>query len=89
MSQSRTWENLVGRSAGFWHWFYPELQSIFPGALGSVDEQSFLRSVSAIRPGPIRGDADEVTYGLHIILRFELEQDLLAERFPLEQLPEE
>ena len=60
-SQSRTWENLVGRSAGFWHWFYPELQSIFPGALGSVDEQSFLRSVSAIRPGPIRGDADEVT----------------------------
>jgi carboxypeptidase Taq len=87
-SQSRTWENLVGRSRGFWRWFYPQLQPLFPEALGSVDEDSFVRAVSAIRPGLIRGDADEVTYGLHIILRFELEQELLAGTVAIRDLPE-
>ncbi|HMI28149.1 MAG TPA: hypothetical protein VK490_00495, partial [Gaiellaceae bacterium] len=60
-SQSRLWENLVGRSQGFWRWFYPRLQPLFPDTLGSVDEDTFVRGVSAIRPGLIRGDADEVT----------------------------
>jgi len=87
-SQSRMWENLVGRSSGFWRWFYPQLQAIFPAALGGIDEASFVRSVSAIRPGLIRGDADEVTYGLHIILRFELEQELLAGTVEVRELPE-
>jgi carboxypeptidase Taq len=87
-SQSRTWENLVGRSRGFWRWFYPQLQLLFPDALGSVDEETFLRAVSAIRPGLIRGDADEATYGLHIILRFELEQELLAGTLAIRDLPE-
>jgi len=87
-SQSRTWENLVGRSSGFWRWFYPTLQPLFPEALGSVDEETFLRAVSAIKPGLIRGDADEVTYGLHIILRFELEQELLAGTLAIRDLPE-
>jgi carboxypeptidase Taq len=87
-SQSRTWENLVGRSPGFWHWFYPQLRALFPDALGGVDEPSFVRSVSAVRPGLIRGDADEVTYGLHIILRFELERELLAGTIALGDLPE-
>ena len=87
-SQSRMWENLVGRSQGFWRWFYPQLQPLFPDALGSVDEASFVRAVSAIRPGLIRGDADEATYGLHIILRFELEQELLAGRIAIRDLPE-
>ena len=87
-SQSRTWENLVGRSRGFWRWFYPQLQPLFPDALGSVDEETFVRAVSAIRPGLIRGDADEVTYGLHIILRFELEQELLAGTLAIRDLPE-
>jgi carboxypeptidase Taq len=87
-SQSRTWENLVGRSRGFWRWFYPQLQPLFPDALGSVDEATFVRAVSAIRPGLIRGDADEVTYGLHIILRFELEQELLAGAVAIRDLPE-
>jgi carboxypeptidase Taq len=87
-SQSRTWENLVGRSRGFWRWFYPQLQGLFPDALGDVDEGSFVRSVSALRPGPIRGDADEVTYGLHIILRFELERELLAGTVAVHDLPE-
>ena len=87
-SQSRTWENLVGRSAGFWRWFYPTLQGLFPERLGSVDEAAFVRSVSAVRPGLIRGDADEVTYGLHIILRFELERELLAGTVGVDELPD-
>jgi carboxypeptidase Taq len=87
-SQSRMWENLVGRSRGFWRWFYPQLQPLFPAALASVDEESFVRAVSAIRPGLIRGDADEATYGLHIILRFELEQELLAGSVAIRDLPE-
>jgi carboxypeptidase Taq len=87
-SQSRTWENLVGRSAGFWRWFYPTLQGLFPERLGGVDEATFVRSVSAVRPGLIRGDADEVTYGLHIILRFELERELLAGTVGVDELPD-
>ena len=87
-SQSRTWENLVGRSRGFWRWFYPTLQSIFPSALGDVDRDAFVRAVNAVRPGLIRVDADEVTYGLHIILRFELEQAMLAGDVDVRDLPE-
>jgi carboxypeptidase Taq len=87
-SQSRTWENLVGRSRGFWRWFYPQVQGIFPEALGGVDEDSFVAAVNAVRPGLIRGDADEVSYGLHIILRFELEQELLAGTVAVRDLPE-
>ena len=88
-SQSRMWENLVGRSRPFWSHFYPELQQTFPGALDDVDEESFFRAVNAVRPSLIRVDADEVTYSLHIILRFELEQAMLADDFRLDQLPEE
>ena len=86
-SQSRTWENLVGRSPGFWRWFYPQLQALIPERLGDIDEAAFVRSVNAVRPDLIRGDADEVTYGLHIILRFELEQELLAGSVSVHDLP--
>jgi carboxypeptidase Taq len=87
-SQSRTWENLVGRSPGFWRWLYPELQTIFPAGLGDVDERAFVSAVNAVRPSLIRGDADEVSYGLHIILRFELEQELIAGTVAVTDLPE-
>jgi carboxypeptidase Taq len=87
-SQSRMWENLVGRSRPFWSHFYPELQHAFPGALDDVDEDAFFRAVNAVKPSLIRVDADEVTYSLHIILRFELEQELLAGTLPLDDLPE-
>jgi carboxypeptidase Taq len=87
-SQSRMWENLVGRSAGFWRWFYPKLQPLFADQLGSLDAASLVRALSAVRPGLIRGDADEVTYGLHIILRFELEQELLSGKVEPAELPE-
>jgi carboxypeptidase Taq len=86
-SQSRTWENLVGRSPGFWRWFYPQLRELFSEQLRGIDESTFLRSMNGVRPGLIRGDADEVTYGLHIILRFELEQELLAGSISVVELP--
>ena len=86
-SQSRTWENLVGRSDGFWRWFYPILQQHLP-ALGEIDRGRFVDAVNAVRPGLIRVDADEVTYGLHIIVRFELELALLAGDVAVSDVPE-
>jgi len=87
-SQSRTWENLVGRSRPFWsHWYGP-LQETFPAALGSVDFDDFLRAINRAEPGLIRVDADETTYSLHVILRFELEQELIGDTVALEDLPE-
>jgi len=76
-SQSRMWENLVGRSLPFWRRFYPDLQELFP-SFGSVGLDAFYRAINRIRPSLIRIDADEVTYNFHIILRFELEQELLS-----------
>ena len=87
-SQSRTWENLVGRSRSFWRFFYPRLQETFPGQLGSVDEEAFYRAVNKVQPSLIRIDADEVTYNMHIILRFELEQDLIEGRVAVPDLSE-
>jgi carboxypeptidase Taq len=88
-SQSRMWENLVGRSLPFWRHFFPRLQELFPDELGAYDHERWYREVNAVEPSLIRVEADEATYNLHIILRFELEQAMLADEFPLEQLPEE
>jgi carboxypeptidase Taq len=88
-SQSRMWENLVGRSLPFWRHFFPRLQELFPAELGAYDADRLYREVNAVEPSLIRVEADEATYNLHIILRFELEQAMLADEFPLEQLPEE
>jgi carboxypeptidase Taq len=87
-SQSRMWENLVGRSLPFWQRFYPQLQAVFPERLGSVDLETFHRAVNKIEPSPIRIYADEATYSLHIILRFELEQDLLSGALPAAEVPD-
>jgi carboxypeptidase Taq len=76
-SQSRMWENLVGRSRAFWQFFWPKLQSMFKEALGDVKMDEWLGAVNAIRPSFIRTEADEATYNLHIFLRFELEQAML------------
>jgi carboxypeptidase Taq len=86
-SQSRLWENLVGRSRPFWGFFYPTFQSIFPEFDG-VDEDAFFRAVNKVEPAYIRVEADEVTYSLHIILRFELEQELLSGELAVRDLPE-
>ena len=87
-SQSRTWENLVGRSRPFWTYWYEPLQETFPQVLGGVALDEFVRAINRTEPGLIRVDADETTYSLHIILRFELEQEIVAERIALEDLPE-
>ncbi len=86
-SQSRLWENLVGRSRPFWSWFYPRLQEVFPRELDPVDEETWFRSINDISPGLIRIDADEASYNLHIILRFELEQQIM-EGLDLRELPD-
>jgi carboxypeptidase Taq len=87
-SQSRMWENMVGRSLPFWRHFYPQLQQTFPEALGVASLDDWYRTVNWVAPSLIRVEADEATYNLHIILRFELEQELLAGSIELEQLPE-
>jgi carboxypeptidase Taq len=87
-SQSRTWENLVGRSRPFWRFFYPKLQETFPVEFGSTSEDDFYRSVNRLEPSLIRVDADEVTYNFHIITRFELEQDLIDGRLAVADMPE-
>jgi carboxypeptidase Taq len=87
-SQSRLWENLVCRSRPFWRYFFPKLQELFPEQLGSVTDEAWWRSVNRVEPSFIRVEADEVTYGTHIILRYELEQEIIAGRLELEDLPE-
>jgi carboxypeptidase Taq len=87
-SQSRTWENLVGRSSPFWtHWYEP-LQATFPDQLGDVSLEAFLAAVNRAEPGLIRTEADETTYSLHIILRFDLEQRLIDGSLAAADLPE-
>jgi carboxypeptidase Taq len=86
-SQSRMWENMVGRSRPFWQHFYPRAQTAFPAALGDVSPDDFLLAVNDVRPSLIRVEADEVTYNLHIIIRFELEQALIAGDVTAADLP--
>src|SRR5262249_11135702 len=74
-SQSRLWENIVGRSQGFWKYFFPKLQEVFPAQLKNVELQTFYRAINKVRPSFIRVEADEATYNLHVLLRFELEKD--------------
>jgi carboxypeptidase Taq len=87
-SQSRLWENLVGRSAVFWRHFFPSLRDAFPGQLKETDEEGFYRAVNKSYPSLIRVEADEVTYNLHILLRFELENELLEGSLQVKDLPE-
>ena len=85
-SQSRLWENLVGRSLGFWRFFYPRAQATF-AALKDVPLEVFHFAVNEVRPSLIRTEADEVTYNLHILLRFELERALMNGDLAVEELP--
>jgi carboxypeptidase Taq len=87
-SQSRLWENMIGRGRPFWRFFYPTLQQAYPEQLGGVDLERFYRGINRVQPSLIRIHADEVTYGMHIILRFELEQDLVNGRVNVADLPE-
>ena len=87
-SQSRLWENLVGRSLPFWGFLYPKLKAAFPEVLADVGLEDFHRAINRVRRSPIRVEADEVTYNLHIVLRTSLEVRLLRDELPVEDLPE-
>ena len=87
-SQSRMWENIVGRSREFWKYWYPTFQKYFPENLSNYPIDEFYRAVNVIKPSFIRVNADEVTYGLHIILRFEIERDLIEGKLEVNELPE-
>jgi carboxypeptidase Taq len=87
-SQSRLWENVVGRSREFWKAFYPSLQKLFPGQLGGVSLDAFHRAINKVERSLIRTNADEVTYGLHVIMRFDFELDLLEGKLAVRDLPE-
>jgi len=87
-SQSRLWENLVGRSRPFWIAFYPRLQEVFPSQLGDVDWETFYGAINKVEPSFIRVEADEATYNLHIMLRFELEISLMEGTLAIGDLPE-
>ncbi len=86
-SQSRMWENLVGRSRSFWQHFYPAAQKAFPQALGKVPLDDFYWAINDVRPSLIRVEADEATYNLHILVRFELEQALVNDDLKVADLP--
>ena len=87
-SQSRTWENLVGRSRPFWSYWYEPLSETFPEQLGDVGFDTFIAAINRAEPGFIRVEADETTYSLHIILRFNLERQLIDGSLRPKDLPE-
>ena len=87
-SQSRLWENIVARSRGFWGHYYPHLQHDFPEQLQRVSLETFYRAINKVERTLIRTDADEVTYNLHVMIRFDLECDLLEGRLAVKDLPE-
>ncbi|MFN2227593.1 MAG: carboxypeptidase M32 [Anaerolineae bacterium] len=87
-SQSRMWENIVGRSRPFWRYWLPHLRERFPAQLEGVSVEEFYRAVNRVQPSLIRVEADEVTYNMHIFLRFEIEQLMLDEKVAIADLPE-
>lgn len=87
-SQSRLWENMIGRSLGFWQRYFPELQKHFPGQLDGVTAEQFYRGINVSEPSLIRIEADELTYNLHIMIRYEIEKMLFNEGLAVRDLPE-
>ncbi len=87
-SQSRLWENFVGRSLNFWEFFYPQLCQIFPEQLAGVSLDQFYRAINKVERSLIRTDADEVTYNLHVMIRFDLELAMLEGNLAIQDLPE-
>ena len=86
-SQSRLWENIVGRSASFWQHFYPKLQEFFPAQFANVPIDVFYQAINLVSRSPIRTAADELTYNLHVIIRFDLELAMLEGHLAVRDLP--
>jgi carboxypeptidase Taq len=86
-SQSRLWENIIGRSQLFWQHYYPVLQSAMPQQFKDIPLPDFMRHINKVQPGFIRVEADEVSYNLHVLIRFELEKKLLEGSLAIDDLP--
>lgn len=86
-SQSRFFENMIGRNEAFWIPVYPKLQQLFPDQLGNVGRDQFVKAVNKVQPGLIRTEADELTYSLHVLVRYELEKQLIEEDLDVKKLP--
>ena len=86
-SQSRLWENNVGRSRRFWHYYYPKLQSRFPDQFRSISFDQFYAGINKVQPSLIRTEADEITYHFHVYIRYELEKRLLENSLPTKDIP--
>ncbi|TMV51953.1 carboxypeptidase M32 [Paenibacillus mesophilus] len=86
-SQSRFWENMVGRSRPFWNRYYPKLQELYPDRLGNVPVESFYNAINIVQPSLIRIEADELTYNLHIMIRYEIEKALFDGSLSVADLP--
>jgi len=87
-SQSRFWENCVGRSKDFWQHFYPILQRRFPEQLSNVSRDTFYKAMNRVEPSLIRTEADEVTYHFHVMIRYEIEKGLLENKIDVKDLPQ-
>jgi len=86
-SQSLFWENVIARSEEFWHWAFPRLRDTFPDQLKDQSVESFYRAINKMRPSLNRVESDELTYNLHIILRFEIERDLISGAIEVRDVP--
>ncbi len=86
-SQSRMWENFIGRGRPFWNFFLPRLKGLFPTQLKGVSDEQFVLAINHVEPSLVRVEADEMTYDLHIIMRFEIERDLFAGKISVSDLP--
>ncbi|GAB2723804.1 carboxypeptidase M32 [Paenibacillus thermoaerophilus] len=86
-SQSRFWENMIGRSRPFWQRYFPDLKKLYPEQLANADAESFYRAINVTKPSLIRIEADELTYNLHIMIRYELEKALFGGELAVEDLP--
>jgi carboxypeptidase Taq len=87
-SQSRIWENCVGRGRAFWNFQYPELQQTFPQQFGRVDPETFYRAINKVKPSLIRTEADELTYHFHVIIRYEIEKLLIGGTLKVHDVPD-
>jgi carboxypeptidase Taq len=87
-SQSRFWENMIGRSLSFWNRYYADLQKMFPGQFDDVSVEAFYKAINKVKPSLIRIEADELTYNLHIMIRYEIEKALFNETITAADLPE-
>ena len=86
-SQSRFFENIIGRDEAFWEPIYPKMQNLFPQKLGKISREDFVRAVNRVQPGLIRTEADELTYSLHVLVRYELEKLLIEGNLSVRELP--